>query len=68
LDELVEQPRRDDVPRRSARISPSARRSSLLRRIGAPAFVVGHSYGAHVALGAALAVPELLYEAPWPHL
>ena len=47
--------------------------ASLLRRIGAPAFVVGHSYGAHVALGAALAVPELvrrlvLYEAPWPHL
>ena len=47
--------------------------ASLLRRIGVPAFVVGHSYGAHVALGAAFAVPELvrrlvLYEAPWPHL
>ena len=47
--------------------------ASLLRRIGAPAFVIGHSYGAHVALGAAFAVPALvrrlvLYEAPWPHL
>jgi pimeloyl-ACP methyl ester carboxylesterase len=47
--------------------------ASLLRRIGKPAFVIGHSYGAHVALGAALAVPALvsrlvLYEAPWPHL
>jgi pimeloyl-ACP methyl ester carboxylesterase len=47
--------------------------ASLLRRIGAPAFVIGHSYGAHVALGAAFEVPSLvrrlvLYEAPWPHL
>ena len=47
--------------------------ASLLRRIGAPAFVIGHSYGAHVALGAAFAVPALvrrlvLYEPPWPHL
>jgi pimeloyl-ACP methyl ester carboxylesterase len=47
--------------------------ASLLRRIGKPAFVIGHSYGAHVALGAARAAPALvrrlvLYEAPWPHL
>lgn len=47
--------------------------AALLRRIGAPAFVIGHSYGAHVALGAAFALPALvrrlvLYEAPWPHL
>ena len=47
--------------------------ASLLGRIGAPAFVLGHSYGAHVALGAALAAPAsvrrlVLYEPPWPHL
>jgi pimeloyl-ACP methyl ester carboxylesterase len=47
--------------------------AELLRRIGAPAALLGHSYGALVALGAALQVPDLvrrlvLYEAPWPHL
>jgi pimeloyl-ACP methyl ester carboxylesterase len=47
--------------------------AELLRRIGAPAALLGHSYGALVALGAALQTPGLvrrlvLYEAPWPHL
>jgi pimeloyl-ACP methyl ester carboxylesterase len=46
---------------------------ALIRRIGTPVFLLGHSYGAHVALGAATKVPNLvrklvLYEAPWPHL
>ena len=47
--------------------------AALIRRIGAPVFLLGHSYGAHVALGAAALVPELvrklvLYEPPWPHV
>ena len=46
--------------------------AALIRQIGAPVFLLGHSYGAHVALGAAALVPDLvrrlvLYEAPWPH-
>lgn len=44
---------------------------SLLQQIGESVFLLGHSYGAQVALGAAAMVPELvrklvLYEAPWP--
>lgn len=47
--------------------------AALIRQIGAPVSLLGHSYGAHVALGAARLVPDrvqklVLYEAPWPHL
>lgn len=47
--------------------------AALIRRIAAPVFLLGHSYGAHVALGAAARVPIfvrklVLYEAPWPGL
>jgi pimeloyl-ACP methyl ester carboxylesterase len=43
----------------------------LIRAIGEPVSLAGHSYGAHVALGAAGVVPGrvrklVLYEAPWP--
>lgn len=46
---------------------------ALIRQIGAPVCLLGHSYGGHVALTAASRVPELvrkliLYEPPWPHL
>jgi pimeloyl-ACP methyl ester carboxylesterase len=45
--------------------------ATLLATLDRPAFVVGHSYGAHVALLAAAAVPErvarlVLYEPPRP--
>ncbi len=46
---------------------------ALIRHIGHPLDMLGHSYGALVALGAAREVPQLvrklvLYEAPWPHI
>ena len=45
--------------------------AALIRSIGEPVFLLGHSYGAHVALGAASLVPSrvrklVLYEPPWP--
>jgi pimeloyl-ACP methyl ester carboxylesterase len=45
----------------------------LLEAIGEPVFLVGHSYGAHVALRSALNVPDLvrklvLYEPPSPNI
>ena len=47
--------------------------ASVIGTIGKPVFLVGHSYGAHVALGAAALIPEMvkrlvLYEAPLPSL
>lgn len=47
--------------------------AAVVRALGEPAFLLGHSYGAHVALAAAAQLPDqlralLLYEAPWPHL
>lgn len=47
--------------------------AALIRMIGGPVYLLGHSYGAHVALGAALEVPSLvrklvLYEPAWPNL
>ncbi|MBD1845772.1 alpha/beta hydrolase [Cyanobacteria bacterium FACHB-63] len=45
---------------------------ALIQSIGEPVFLLGHSYGAQVALAAAVQVPNLLrklvlYEAPHPH-
>ena len=47
--------------------------AALIRSIGAPVRLLGHSYGAHVALAAAAKAPDriaklVLYEAPWPSL
>lgn len=33
---------------------------ALIRRIGAPVFLLGHSYGAHMALAAAARLPDLV--------
>lgn len=46
---------------------------TVIGEAGPPVFLLGHSYGAHIALAAARAVPHLvrklvLYEPPWPHL
>jgi pimeloyl-ACP methyl ester carboxylesterase len=46
---------------------------ALLEAVGEPAYLLGHSYGAHVALAAARQLPErvrklVLYEPPWPSL
>ena len=43
----------------------------LIQSIGEPVFLLGHSYGAQVALAATFKVPDrvrklVLYEAPWP--
>ncbi len=45
---------------------------ALMHSIGEPLFLLGHSYGAQVALAAAATVPDrvrklVLYEPPWPH-
>lgn len=45
----------------------------VIRAAGTPVFLLGHSYGAHVALAAAAMEPArvrklVLYEPPWPHL
>lgn len=47
--------------------------AALLESLEEPVFLLGHSYGAQVALGAARQVPEqvqklVLYEPPWPNL
>jgi pimeloyl-ACP methyl ester carboxylesterase len=45
--------------------------AALVESIGAPVFLLGHSYGAQCSLAAAALVPErirklVLYEPPWP--
>ncbi len=47
--------------------------ADILRAIGSPVFLVGHSYGAHCALLAAAAEPGrvqrlVIYEPVWPHV
>lgn len=47
--------------------------AALIRAIDEPVYLLGHSYGAHVALAAAAKAPGrvrklVLYEAPWPSL
>jgi pimeloyl-ACP methyl ester carboxylesterase len=47
--------------------------AAVVRAVGEPVFLLGHSYGAHAALAAATEVPDLvrklvLYEAPLPAL
>jgi pimeloyl-ACP methyl ester carboxylesterase len=46
---------------------------AVLQAIGAPVFLLGHSYGAQTALAAAAQVPDrvpklVLYEPAWPHV
>ena len=46
---------------------------AVIRTIGEPVFLLGHSYGAQVALAAAAGIPErvrklVLYEPAWPSL
>ncbi len=46
---------------------------SLIQTIGEPVFLLGHSYGAHIALAAAAKIPErirklVLYEPAWPRV
>jgi pimeloyl-ACP methyl ester carboxylesterase len=45
--------------------------AALIRMIGQPVFLLGHSYGGQCALAAALVVPDrirklVVYEPPWP--
>ena len=47
--------------------------AAVIRSIGEPVFLLGHSYGAHTALLAAAEAPSrvrklVLYEPVWPHL
>jgi pimeloyl-ACP methyl ester carboxylesterase len=47
--------------------------AEVIRAIGEPAFLLGHSYGAHTALVAATAVPDrvrklVIYEPAWPRV
>ena len=46
---------------------------ALIQSIGEPVFLLGHSYGAQIALAAAAKVPDrvrklVLYEAAWPRI
>src|SRR6185436_19584076 len=45
----------------------------VIEAVGEPVFLLGHSYGAHCALGAASLLPDrirslILYEPAWPQL
>lgn len=47
--------------------------AAVIRAVGEPVFLLGHSYGAQAALVAAAEVPDrvrklVLYEPPWPHI
>jgi pimeloyl-ACP methyl ester carboxylesterase len=47
--------------------------AGLIESIGESVFLLGHSYGAQIALAAAAKVPDrvrkmVLYEPPWPHI
>jgi pimeloyl-ACP methyl ester carboxylesterase len=47
--------------------------AAVVSSLETPVFLLGHSYGAHVALGTAAQMPDrvrklVLYEAPWPNL
>ncbi len=47
--------------------------AAVVHSIGEPVFLIGHSYGAHTALAAAVEVPEcvrklVLYEPAWPRV
>ena len=47
--------------------------ATVIRAIGEPVFLLGHSYGAHAALVAAAEIPDrvrtlVLYEPPWPRV
>src|SRR5688500_18839719 len=46
---------------------------AAIQSVGAPVFLLGHSYGAHAALAAAASIPHsirklVLYEPAWPRL
>lgn len=46
---------------------------ALVRAVGEPVFLLGHSYGAQVALATAVRIPQrvrklVVYEPPWPSL
>jgi pimeloyl-ACP methyl ester carboxylesterase len=46
---------------------------AVIQSLGAPVFLLGHSYGAHTALAAAAHIPDrvrklVLYEPAWPHV
>lgn len=46
---------------------------AVIQSVGEPVFLLGHSYGAHAALAAAVEIPDrvrklVLYEAAWPRV
>jgi pimeloyl-ACP methyl ester carboxylesterase len=68
-------PGRGETPAAPARALEDDSRDAvaLIESIGEPVFLLGHSFGAHVALAAAAMAPELvsrlvLYEPPWTSL
>jgi pimeloyl-ACP methyl ester carboxylesterase len=60
-----------DVTEGHSVVDEAADVAAVVRSIGEPVSLLGHSYGGHCAIEAAALVPELvaklvLYEAPWP--